>query len=107
MRTGQGPILVTGGSPHADGGPESSSTPGTRTAELFDPSSLKFGPTGPQTEDYRGATATLLGNGQVLLAGGADDSGPATTAATLVSFTTGAGGTVVASVSVAAGVGVA
>ncbi len=45
------------------------------SAEVYEPASGKFHPAGPMT-DYRDyATATLLGNGQVLVAGGNDPSG--------------------------------
>lgn len=59
-----GLVLIVGGSPQVDG------SGGTSEAELFDPATLKFWPAGKQTDDYKLATATLLTNGQVLVAGG-------------------------------------
>ena len=48
------------------------------TAELFDPTSASFAPTGTMTTARVGDTATLLGNGKVLIAGGnAGDSATA------------------------------
>lgn len=41
------------------------------TAELYDPSTGRFSPTGSPVAGQRGATATLLKSGKVLIAGGA------------------------------------
>jgi hypothetical protein len=41
-----------------------------RSAEIFDPATRKFSPTGDMTYTRAGHTATLLNNGMVLLAGG-------------------------------------
>jgi hypothetical protein len=51
-----GKVLVAGG--------------GDATAELFDPASASFTPTGGMSASRYGATATLLANGKVLITGG-------------------------------------
>jgi hypothetical protein len=50
------------------------------TAELFDPTSATFAPTGSMTTARVGDTATLLKNGTVLIAGGSDMGGALATA---------------------------
>ncbi len=46
------------------------------TAELFDPTTLRFTPTGPMTASRAGATATPLDDGFVLIAGGLSCGSP-------------------------------
>ena len=67
-----GRVLVTGGF-----------RPGEVTlasAELYDPQTRTFSPTGQMTSVRSGHTATLLRNGRVLIAGGFDDEDPVRTA---------------------------
>jgi hypothetical protein len=45
-------------------------TPGTTSAEIYNPATGKFSPTGTMTTQRSGDTATLLENGKVLFAGG-------------------------------------
>ena len=60
-----GRVLVAGGYSE---GPRGSAW--TATAELYDPGSGSFSPTGPMTTARDGPAATLLADGQVLVAGG-------------------------------------
>src|SRR5262249_16852536 len=48
----------------------------TATAELFDPDTLSFAPTGPMLTPRAGHTATLLADGRVLIAGRGMDPDP-------------------------------
>ena len=71
-----GKVLVAGGNP---GGP-------TPTAELFDPGTETFAPTGSMSVARAGHTATLLTSGGVLVTGGRSSSGTNTTTATAEVF---------------------
>ncbi len=66
-----GRVLIVGGM----GGPTTSSLPQSSaaalaSAELYDPATGRFSPTGPMTTARVGDTATLLEDGRVLIAGG-------------------------------------
>jgi hypothetical protein len=67
-----GRVLVTGGIRTGEAA--------LASAELYDPQTRKFSPTGSMTAVRSGHTATLLKNGLVLLAGGFDDEDPVATA---------------------------
>jgi hypothetical protein len=60
-----GRVLLAGG--YSEGPRGSAATP---TAELYDPKSGSFSPTGPMATARDGPTATLLADGDVLVAGG-------------------------------------
>ena len=62
-----GHVLITGGYPSSDLG--SAAVP-LATAELYDPQSGTFSPTGPMTIERGFPTASLLPDGRVLIAGG-------------------------------------
>jgi N-acetylneuraminic acid mutarotase len=64
-----GQVLLAGGSTVFFGGGQSNSL---SSAELFDPSTGSFTATADMTALRESHTATLLGNGQVLVVGGAD-----------------------------------
>jgi hypothetical protein len=73
-----GRVLVAGGSsgePCGNGG-----CPGVATAEIYDPATGKFSPTGSMTEPRWGCTGTLLPDGRVLIAGGIATNSPLTSA---------------------------
>lgn len=59
-----GKILIANGGDYNDGGAA------TTAADLFDPASGLFSPTGSTHDARHGSTATLLTNGKVLVAGG-------------------------------------
>jgi large repetitive protein len=61
---GVGSVVI--GSP--TGGPPG--WPSVRSAEIYDPATGRFGPTGSMMADRAGQTATLLSNGEVLMIGG-------------------------------------
>jgi hypothetical protein len=61
-----GRVLVLGG--HLPGGS------GNGSADLYDPTTNTFGPAGTMTSPRLGQSATVLADGQVLVAGGADDA---------------------------------
>jgi hypothetical protein len=69
-----GKVLITGGQSPVTG---SSSLQLTATAEIYDPSSGSFAPTGSMTEARNLHTATLLMDGTVLIAGGGNNSSTA------------------------------
>ena len=73
-----GKVLITGGAIDVN-----ITTGVTDTAELFDPATGTFTATGRMTTVREGQTATLLNNGQVLIAGG--DIGDCDTVCTLAS----------------------
>jgi hypothetical protein len=65
------------------------STSSNATAEIFDPATGTFAPTGSMNVARSEHTATLLANGNVLIAGGVDSSGNATSTAELFDEQTG------------------
>jgi hypothetical protein len=71
-RLANGSVLVAGGGAPAGG---SSGWMATTSAEVYDPATGTFTPTGSMTLRREDHTATLLANGQVLLAGGDRGSG--------------------------------
>jgi len=66
-----GSVLIAGGRSSASGG-EATTDPAYTSAELYDPATHSFAATGALTTGRSAHTATLLPNGMVLLAGGAD-----------------------------------
>jgi len=62
-----GKVLIAGGDFGAGG---SSGSSALATAELYDPATGRFVATGAMTTPRRSHTATLLNNGNVLIAGG-------------------------------------
>jgi hypothetical protein len=79
-----GHVLVVGGiatSIQVGAGSSSSGGP-LATAELYDPASGTFAPTGELAAGHAGHTATLLLDGRVLVAGGLDSTGTGTYVAT-------------------------
>jgi hypothetical protein len=67
-----GSVLVAGGGAPAGG---STGWIATASAEIYDPGTGQFTPTGSMTQRREDQTATLLANGQVLLAGGDGGTG--------------------------------
>jgi hypothetical protein len=82
-----GTVLVAGGTDFtliADGSARAAFLPEyTATAELFNPPSGTFTPTGNMLTARAGHTATLLSNGKVLVVGGVDANGNALASAEL------------------------
>jgi hypothetical protein len=78
-----GKVLVAGG---WDGSPTGGFL---ATAEIYDPVSGSFAPTGSMTIGRDNHTATLLNGGKVLVAGGSDNNGNALAEAELFDPTTG------------------
>jgi hypothetical protein len=76
-RLPDGRVLVAGGS---SGGHYTSAL---ATAEIFDPATNQFSPAGEMTSTRQGATATLLPDGKVLVAGGYNADGVAVSSADL------------------------
>ncbi|RPJ26206.1 MAG: kelch-like protein [Chloroflexi bacterium] len=70
-----GRVLIAGGFRE-----EGTSEIAIASAEIFDPATNTFTPTGNMNEPRDGHTATLLPNGQVLIAGGWNQSGRSSTA---------------------------
>ncbi len=66
---GDGRVLIVGGDQEAGADDNA-----LASAELFDPATGKFSPTGSLRTAQTGQTATLLNDGRVLIAGGLDNS---------------------------------
>jgi len=82
-----GRVLITGGYNCADAGHEAI----WASAELYDPATGIFSPTGPMGTPRESHTATLLADGRVLVAGGSTmESQPASLPVTLASYRTAA-----------------
>lgn len=82
-----GKVLVAGGSSAAVNG--SPSMGALASAELYDPSTGTFSATGSMTDSRMYQSATLLGNGNVLIVGGTDSSGNVLSSAELYNPATG------------------
>jgi N-acetylneuraminic acid mutarotase len=76
-----GEVLFTGG--------ENASSEALASAELYNPATGTFSPTGSMTTARQRATATLLPNGEVLVAGGFDSTGTYLSSAELYNPATG------------------
>jgi hypothetical protein len=63
-----GEVLIAGGRQNA-------SSSALASAELYNPATGTFSPTGSMTEAHEGGTATLLPDGEVLIAGGLNSTG--------------------------------
>ena len=83
-----GRVLVVGGVERAQAGSGGTGTPLT-TAELFDPATGTFSPTGSTAVGHAAHTATLLRDGRVLVAGGMDAQNKAVGTAELYDPKTG------------------
>ncbi len=81
-----GQVLLAGGQP---GTAASGSYSPVASAELYNPIADKFSATGAMTSAREAFTATLLSNGQVLIAGGADATGKPSASAELYNPKTG------------------
>jgi len=77
-----GKVLIAGGFGNGSG------SQGLASAELYDPTSATFTPTGSMTTGRAEHTATLLANGKVLIAGGMQD-GPGALSAEIYDPSTG------------------
>jgi len=77
-----GKVLVTGGlgEGRLDGEGDPIPPPALDSAELYDPATGTFMPTGKMNSVRAGHTATFLPNGKVLIVGGSDDSATLATA---------------------------
>jgi hypothetical protein len=78
-----GLVLLAGGTANRLG------TPPLASAELYDPTSQTFTATGSMTTARSSHAATLMANGEVLLAGGVDSSGAPSATAEVYNPTTG------------------
>jgi Galactose oxidase, central domain/Kelch motif len=75
-RLGDGKVLVAGGFSDCPTSPTTAPRPcSLSTAELYDPATARFTPTGSMLVARGSHTATLLEDGRVLIAGGADVGG--------------------------------
>ncbi len=81
-----GRVLIAGGNYGSIAGGNNRST---NSAELFDPSTGSFSPTGPMTTGRALHTATLLADGKVLIAGGGFGSNASPNSAELYDPSTG------------------
>jgi hypothetical protein len=72
-RLNDGRVLVIGGTDNSSCG---LSCTGLASAELYDPATGEFSPTGSMSDPGMSGTATLLSDGRVLVAGGRSTSGP-------------------------------
>ncbi len=77
-----GRVLVTGGGTQRVAGQRDANDPSevVATAEIYDPATGTFSPTGAMTDARAGHTATLLLDGRVLMAGGANNAETVVTA---------------------------